>query len=107
MIGQPRHITNDKSSFIDLLFTTNRKLLCDVSVKQTNCHCNIVYGSLNLSMPFAPPYYRDVWDYNNTDLVCIQVIKVDYKYPDWMNPKIISFLRNRSKLTKTFFPLNG
>ena len=107
MIGQPRHIINGKSSFIDLLFTTNRKLLCDVSVKQTNCHCNIVYGSLNLSMPFAPPYYRDVWDYNNTDLVCIQVIKVDYKYSDWMNPKIISSLRNRSKLTKTFFPLNG
>ena len=55
MIGQPRHIINDKSSFIDLLFTTNRKLLCDVGVKQTNCHCNIVYGSLNLSMPFPPP----------------------------------------------------
>ena len=107
MIGQPRHIINDKSSFIDLLFTTNRKLLCDVGVKQTNCHCNIVYGSLNLSMPFPPPYYRDVWDYKNTDLVCIQVIKVDYKYPDWMNPKIISSLRNRSKLTKTFSPLNG
>ena len=28
------------------------------------------------------------------------VIKVDYKYINWMNPKIISSLRNRSKLTK-------
>ena len=31
-----------------------------------------------------------------------KVIKVDYKYPNWMNPKIISFLRNESKLTKRY-----
>ena len=46
-----------------------------------------------------------------------KVIKVDCKYPSWMNPKIISSLTNRSKLTiyitliqlkriKTFSPLN-
>ena len=30
-------------------------------------------------------------------------IKVDYKYPNWMNPKIISSLRNRSKLNKRYY----
>ena len=31
------------------------------------------------------------------------VIKFDYQYPKWMNPKIISSLRNRSKLTKRYY----
>ena len=35
MIGLPTHIMNDKWSCIDLLFTTNGKLLCDVGVEQT------------------------------------------------------------------------
>ena len=32
-----------------------------------------------------------------------KVIKLSYKYPNWMNPKIISSLRNRSKLTKRYY----
>ena len=31
------------------------------------------------------------------------VIKVNYKYSYWMNPKIISFQRNRSKLTQRYY----
>ena len=75
MTGQPTHIINDKSSYIDLLFTTNSKLLCDVGVEQTiynKCHDNIIYRSLNLNIPLPPPYYREVWDYKNIDPVCIQ-----------------------------------
>ena len=75
IIGQPTHIMNDKSSCIDLLFTANSKLLCDVGVKQTmddKCHHNIIYGSLNLNIPLPPPFYSEVWDYKNTDAVCIQ-----------------------------------
>ena len=75
MIGQPTHIMNGKSSCIDLLFVTNDKLLCDVGVEQTicnKCHHNIIYWSLNLNIPLPPPYYKEVWDYKNTDSVCIQ-----------------------------------
>ena len=75
MIGQPTHIINDKSSCIDLLFTTNSKFLCDVRVEKTiynKCHHNIIYGSLNLNIPIPPTYYREVWNYKNTDPVCIQ-----------------------------------
>ena len=32
-----------------------------------------------------------------------KTIKFDYKYSNWMNPKIISSLRNRSKLTKRYY----
>ena len=76
IIGQPRHIMNDKSSCIDLLFTTNSKLLCVVGVKQTmydKCHRNIIYGSLNLNIRLPPPFDREVWDYKNTDAVRIKV----------------------------------
>ena len=65
MIVQPTHVINDKPSCIDLLFTTNSKLLCDVGVEQAiynKCHYNIRYGSLNLNIPLPPPYYREVWD---------------------------------------------
>ena len=144
MIGQPTHIINEKSSCIDLLFTTYNKFLCNVRVEQTiynKCNHNIIYELLNLNIPLPPPYYREVWDYRNTGPVCIQraislvnwnnvfsnktadekvkslyntllnifknfipnkVIKFDYKYPNWMNPKIFSSLRNRSKLTKRY-----
>ena len=36
-------------------------------------------------------------------LIPNNIIKFDYKYPKWMNPKIISSLRNRSKLTKSYY----
>ena len=75
MIGQPTHIVNETSSCIDLLFTTTSKLLSDVGVEQTiynKHHPNIIYGSLNLIIPLPPPYYREVLDYKNQDLVCIQ-----------------------------------
>ena len=32
-----------------------------------------------------------------------KVIKFHCKYPNWVNPKIISSLRNRSKLTKRYY----
>ena len=32
-----------------------------------------------------------------------KVIEINYKYPNWMNPKIISCLRNRYKLTKRYY----
>ena len=36
-------------------------------------------------------------------LIPNNIIKFDYKCPKWMNPKIISSLRNRSKLTKSYY----
>ena len=62
-IGQPTHITNDKPPYIDLLFTTNSKWLCDVGAEPTiynKCHHNIIYVSLNFNIPLPPPYYREV-----------------------------------------------
>ena len=75
MTGQLTHILNDKLSCIDLLFTTNSKFPCDVGVEQTlynKYHHNIIYESINLNIPPPPLYYMEVWDYKNTDPVCIQ-----------------------------------
>ena len=32
-----------------------------------------------------------------------KIIRFNYKYPNWMNPKTISSLRNRSKLTQRYY----
>ena len=37
------------------------------------------------------------------NLIPNKVIKVDYKHRNWMNSKIISYLRNMSKLTKRYY----
>ena len=79
----------DKSSCIDLLFTTNSKLLCDVGVKQTiynKCHHNIIYDSLNLNIPLPPPYYREV-GITKTDPVCIQSVISLVNWNDVFNSK--------------------
>ena len=52
MIGQPTHIINEKSSCIDLLFTTYNKLLCNVGVEQTiynKRNHNIIYRDYLIS----------------------------------------------------------
>ena len=32
-----------------------------------------------------------------------KIIKFDYRHPNWMNPKSISSLRNRSNLSKRYY----
>ena len=60
MTDQPTHITNNKLSCIELLFTTNSKLISTVGIGQTiydKCHHNILCGSLNLHIPPPPQPY--------------------------------------------------
>ena len=75
LINQPTHVINYKLPCINLLFSTNSKLLCDVGVEQTiydKCHHKVIYESLNLNIPLPQPDYREVCDYKNTCLISIQ-----------------------------------
>ena len=71
MIGQSTHIINGKSSCIDFLPLIANFFL-KLESRKLLCHHNIICGSLNVNKPLLPPYYRDVWDYQNTDPLCIQ-----------------------------------
>ena len=37
------------------------------------------------------------------NFISCKIIRFNYKYPNWMNPKTISSLRNRSKLTQRYY----
>ena len=32
------------------------------------CHHNIIYGKIDIPVPFQPKYVREVWDYSNADV---------------------------------------
>ena len=82
MIDKPTHI-NESASCIDLIFSSNVNLTKNCGVEQSlyeTCHHNIIYGTLNFNIPLPPPCFREVWDYKNAYIECIQ--KSIYTF-DW------------------------
>ena len=58
------------------------------------------FGAINININYLKSIYKHkILKY----FIPNKAIKYDYKYPNWMNPKIISSLRNRSKLTKRYY----
>ena len=83
MIDKPTHYINELSSGIDLIFSSNVNLTKNCGVEQSlyeTCHHNIIYGTLNFIKPLPPPYFREIWDYKNANIECIQ--KSIYNF-DW------------------------
>ena len=74
MINQPTHILEASSSYIDLIFTSQRNLITESGVHPSlhpNSHHQIIFARFNLGILFPPPYFPDVWHYHdaNTDLI--------------------------------------
>ena len=65
MNNKPTHFINESSSCIDLIFTSNtsfiKNYVSELSINE-KCHHNMFYGTLNLDIPIALLYYRDVWN---------------------------------------------
>ena len=60
MINKPIHYINESSSCNDLIFSSNVNLTKNWGVEQSlyeKYHHNIIYGTLNFSIPLIPPYY--------------------------------------------------
>ena len=74
MINEPTHILESSSSCIDLICTSQPNLITGSSVHSSlhpNSHHQIIFAKSNLKTLFPPPYFRDVWHYQdaNTDLI--------------------------------------
>ena len=74
MINEPTHVLESSSSFIDLIFTSQPNLLTESGVHSSlypNSYHQIIFAKFNLEILFPPPYFRDVWHYQdaNTDLI--------------------------------------
>ena len=79
MIGKPTDYINESS----LIFSSNVNLTKNCGVEQSLyeiCHHNIIYGTLNFNIPLPHPYFREIWDYKNANIECIQ--KSIYNF-DW------------------------
>ena len=75
IIDKPTHYINESSLCIDLVFSSNVNLTKNCRVEQSlyeTCHHNIIYGTLNFNYLFSPPYFREIWDYKNGNIECIQ-----------------------------------
>ena len=63
MITKPTHFTNESSSCMDLIFSSNtsfvKKCRSELSIYE-KCHRTVIYGTLSFDIPLPPPYYRDV-----------------------------------------------
>ena len=57
-------------SCIDLIFCTNTNVISkhgvDVSIFE-KCHCNIVFGKIDIRVPLPPVYLHEVWDYSKAN----------------------------------------
>ena len=84
MIDKPTHYINESSSCIDLIFSSNVNLTKNCGVEQSlyeTYHHNIIYETLNFNVPLLPLYLREIWDYKNANIECIQ--KSIYNF-DWI-----------------------
>ena len=72
-------ISQPTASSIDLIFTDQPNLIVDNGVHpslHSNCHHQITYCKLNLSIEYPPPYERLVWDYNRANVEGIKKLSL-------------------------------
>ena len=68
---------------IDLIYCTKQNLISKYGVDASifdKCHHNIIYGQIDIHIPFPPKYVRKVWDYSKAD---VQNIKKSIKDVNW------------------------
>ena len=70
IIKEPTHISNNSSSCIDLIFTSQPNLITDSGVHSSlhsNCHHQIAFAKFNLHIVYPPPYLREIWHYREAN----------------------------------------
>ena len=73
MTDEPTLILESSSSCIDLICTSQPNLITESGVHPSlhpNSHHQIIFAKFNLEIHYPPPYFREVWHYQdaNTDL---------------------------------------
>ena len=70
LIQEPTHILKLSSSYIDLIFTTQPNLVMESGIHSSlhsNCHNQVVFAKVNLSVLYPPPYEKTVWFYKKAN----------------------------------------
>ena len=70
LIQEPTRILNSSSACIDLIFTSQPKLVMELGVDSSlhpNCHHHVVFAKFSLSILYPPPYEGTVWFYKKAN----------------------------------------
>ena len=116
MINKPAHILESSSSCVDLKFTLQPNLITESGVHpflHSNSHHQIIFAKFKLEIRYPPPYFREVWHYQdvNTDLIR-QVIDM-FDIFDWdraianinVNEKLFILNKTILNILSNFVPL--
>ena len=84
LIDEPTNIRGGSMSCIDLIITDQPNLFVDSGVHPSldeHCQHQIIYGKLNISVPYPPPFKRKVWDYSKANVRKIRdtIDSIDWK----------------------------
>ena len=83
IINEPTHILENSSSCIDPIFTSQPNLSVESGIRSSlhpSCHHQIIYTKFNLEVIYPPPYAREVWHYqdSNVDLIRRSINEFDW-----------------------------
>ena len=70
VINEPANISENSSSCIDLIFTSQPNLITEPGVHPSlhrNCHHQAIYAKFNLKVHYPLPYEREVLHYKEAD----------------------------------------
>ena len=90
IIKELKHILENSSSCIDLIFTTEPNIALESGVHHSlhqNCHHQIIFVKFNLKVYYPPPYERTIFHYSQANVDHIQQV---INLFDWEN----AFLNN-------------
>ena len=83
LITEPTHILPNSSTCIDLIFSNQPNMVFESGVYPSlhvNCHHQIIYAKINFKIFYPPPYERQIWHYNRSN---IQGIKLSIENINW------------------------
>ena len=75
IITKATHILESSSSCIDLIFTTQPKLVVEAGVHPSlhpNCHHQILFSKFNLQIYYPPPCPPEIWHFKQADTELIR-----------------------------------
>ena len=110
IINEANHISNNSSSCIGLIFTSQPNLVTESGVHyslHTNCYHQITYAKFNLNVIYPLPYEREVWYYKLANSECFQRVIANY---DWekafynidVNKKVLLFSETVLNIIRNF-----
>ena len=83
LIKEATHSLESSSWCIDLIFTTQPKLVVESGLHPSlhpNCHHQIVFAKFNLQIYLPPPYPREIWHYKQSNIELIRRAVTDFNW---------------------------